>query len=211
MPTSEKPTDPNEPAQPATDPPARHGWWLAIFALVLSVAGLVVPPKFSWSLDTPLDLIILLAFVAISTWTTHLLYRWWRSHDRPLMIWWAMAVMITNFVLLVSVAQSPSQAFHRLRCTFGTFGFGSGTVWIKVEPAQPPPSEPYHLEVQWGPKQANVREKLYQSTYFTTQKGDFFSREPASITVEPGAIISCGNGAPSSDEFRIELNDDVWR
>lgn len=210
MSTTETTPEPDHRAEPAIGTSVRHRWWLAIFPLVLSFAALVVPPKLSWSLDTPMDLIILLAFVTVSTWVAELLHTWRRSHVRPGMIWWAIVAMITSCALLIAVAQSPPQAFHRLSCTFGTFGFGSGAVWIKVEPTVPPPSEPYHLEVQWGSKRANIEEKLYQPTYFTMQKEDFFSRERASITVEPETRISCGNGVPPHGEISIDLNRDVW-
>ncbi len=146
----------------------------------------MMPSRFSWNLDTPVDLVILLVCVAASTWTTYLLYAWWQVRRRPRMTLWATATTIVSIFLLLTVAQPSGKAFHRDSCAFG---LGSGTVWIKIEPRDGTPVKSYHLTMRWGPLQADIEEVLYRPTYFTTNKDDFFSREAADILVEPAAYI----------------------
>ncbi|MGH3914802.1 MAG: hypothetical protein ACRDTC_15545, partial [Pseudonocardiaceae bacterium] len=95
-------------------------------------------------------------------------------------------------------------------CEFGVYGFGTGLVWVKIEPEQQNKAEPHIVLVKWGRwiGQPDPVE-LTETTYFTFDKRNFRSG-PADVSITPDAKITCGDGEPPPDRPRIHLVGDDW-
>lgn len=208
------PTPPPGGHQPSQSQPSRpdhHNFVLALFGVILTLVLVIFAPKLPWNVDTPVEIVLLVLLASAASWLLSLLHQWSLTRRRPAKVVLAGLLTLALIAVMMTVAQSPVKAFHRVSCSFGTFGIGLGTVWVMVEAQKENHNMVHRTSIRWGPHRAEVDETLSEPIYLTTQKNDLYSPVAADVVVEPPAYLSCGNGAPPADGTRIDLVGDVWK
>jgi hypothetical protein len=188
---------------------ADFDWVMAVGGLVIALAGMLVRPALPYQVDTGIGLAVLVASASASVWLAQRLFVWRRQRRRPRGTRRAIAIAVVLAFVLLAAARPHPTSYHRAQCTFGIFGLGVGTVWVKLDPEPTQVGRKYDLRITWGPFEARAVERLVGTTYFTFNKRDF--RSPgADVVSEPAANLTCGNGDPPPGSTQIALTPDLW-
>jgi hypothetical protein len=186
-------------------------WLLGVFSLLIAVAVVFFAPALPYKLNNAVSAVLLLAFVAAGTWLAYRVRSWRREAKNPgRRAPWAAAVttLVLLAGLLLTVVPQEETGYVSANCTFGSWGYGYGIVWAKIEPDDK--DAVTTVTVKWGRWYGRPEpRRLTETTYFTFQKRDFTSG-PADVMVDPAAKITCGDGRPADDHPSIHINGHQW-